>query len=536
MGSNTLSPEPNSLPVDLLESPNMDAKSVPTKNPDADQLAFEPAAQQQTDQEIAERLRAYSASAQGDGPDPDGEEPLDPLEIALEDAWRLSQLTGFEFLRAEEDYLLSAIRVLQQRHLFSPRFFNDTSAELAGFGVNGNFQHAASVINTLRVTQRLPSGGNIEAAWIVRATDQLRERVSDGYVQSSRLALSADIPLLRGAGAVAREELIQAERNLIYQARAFERSRRELLVDIAQDYFNLIEQASRIENQVLQIEGLRRLEASTRAKVDAGRLRPFQQQLAANQVLRAEASLASARESYILALDRFKIRLGIPVERPLNVASFEIAVPQPAISQADAAMRALDYRLDLQNERDRLDDNRRAVRNARNDLLPELGIAGELGIPTDVGDDTGGLSFDERDLDYSVALSLSLPLDREIERLNLRSQIIQLERAAREFDDFRDNVLVVARRSVRQIDLARFQLQLAEEQVRINELRLEDLELRDDVDPQSVVDAEAELVDARNARDAALTDLRTAVLEYLRDTGQLRVQRDGTLVPPTARN
>lgn len=38
---------------------------------------------------------------------------------------------------------------------------------------------------------------------------------------------------------MAREDLIQAERNLVYQARTFERSRRELLVAIAEDYFGL---------------------------------------------------------------------------------------------------------------------------------------------------------------------------------------------------------------------------------------------------------------------------------------------------------
>lgn len=531
LGANTVSPSIRSLKPRSLEAPGMDADNIPTSNPDASELTFTPAPEVQADQDIADRLRAYADNATGRGPDPDGEAPEEPIDLSLDEAWRLSQLSGQEFLRAEEEYILTAIRLLQQRHLYSPRFFNDTTTELAGFGRDGNFQHAANIINTLRVTQRLPSGGSVEAAWIVRATDQLREVVSDGYQQSSRLAFSADIPLLRGAGPTAREDLIQAERNLIYQARGFERSRRELLVDIARDYFGLIEQLNRIENQLLQIDGLRRLQDSTETKVEAGRLRPFQKQLAANQVLRAEASLASLRESYILSVDRFKIRLGLSIETPIEVADTDLDLEQPAISQAEAAHRALDYRLDLQNQRDQLDDNRRAIRNARNDLLPDLDFAGEIGIPTDTGDDTGGLSYDGRDLDYSVALTLGLPLDRENERLNLRSQIIQLERAVRDYDDFRDNVIVTARQSVRQIDLARFQLQLAEEQVRINELRLDDLELRDDVDPQSVVDAQAELADARNARDSARTDLRTAILNFLLGTGQLRVERDGTLVP-----
>ncbi|MEM7622563.1 MAG: TolC family protein, partial [Planctomycetota bacterium] len=105
------------------------------------------------------------------------------------------------------------------------------------------------------------------------------------------------------------------------------------------------------------------------------------------------------------------------------------------------------------------------------------------------------------------------------------------QRAARQFDDFRDNLIVAARQAVRQIDLARFQLELNEEAVRINERRVEDLNLRDDSDPQSIVDAQNDLIEARNDRDQALTDLRNAVLNYLLDTGQLRVARDGDFNP-----
>jgi hypothetical protein len=130
-----------------------------------------------------------------------------------------------------------------------------------------------------------------------------------------------------------------------------------------------------------------------------------------------------------------------------------------------------------------------------------------------------------------MSATFGLPLDRRIEKLNLRSSIIGLERAARQFDDFRDNIIIQSRRSVRLLDLSRFQLELAEKQVVINELRLKDLSLRDNSDPQSVVDAENDLINARNSRDAARANLRSAVLSHLLTTGQLRVAKDGNLQP-----
>jgi outer membrane protein TolC len=502
-----------------------------SENPSLDQLDVPVQKEALSDARIADRLRAYADYASGTAPDPDGAEPAAAIPITIRDAFRTAQQTGREFLRNQEDYLLAAIRLLQERHLWGPRFFNTTSVGLSGEGDGGRFEHATRILNSLRATQRLPYGGAVEAQWIVEATNQLRDRATGSYMQSSRLVLGADIPLLRGAGRVAREDLVQAERDLVYQARSFERSRRELLVSIAEDYFALLEQASVIRNQLEQIRGLERLLESTTAKVEAGRLRPFQQDLAENQLLRAQATLANLRERYILQQDRFKIRLGLEVENPLDLGEFELTIPSPAVSQADAVDRALQFRLDLQNRRDQLDDRRRAVRNAKNALLPSLDLSGQIGIPTPDDDSTGGLAIDPEELDYAVEMSLGLPLDREIERLSLRSRIIDLERAIRDYEQFRDNLIVEARSTVRGIDLARFQLRLAEEQVRINERRLEDLSLRDDTDPQSIVDAERELNEARNARDSAMTDLRTTILNYLLTTDQLRVDESGLFQP-----
>lgn len=506
-------------------------QSPATINPPAEQLRLTPAPEEASDYEIASRLDAYAGHAAGRSVDPDGDPVVPPRMLTIEEAFRIAQSSGREFLRNQEDYILSAIRLLQERHLWGPRFFNDTSFALSGRGDDGRFEHATRIINTLRATQRLPYGGELEARWIIDATDQLRDVATGGYTQSSRLVLGANVPLLRGAGNVAQEGLIQAERDLVYQARTFERSRRQLLVSIAQDYFNLIEQASVIRNQEEQIKGLERLRDSTAAKVEAGRLRQFQQDLAENQVLRAQATLAGQRERHILQLDRFKVRLGLEMETPIQLADLEFELPGLSVSQAESVEMALKYRLDLQNSRDRLDDRRRAVRNARNELLPDLDLSATLGIPTPDDDSTGGLAIDPNELDYSVAVSLGLPLDREIQRLSLRNRIIDLERSIRDYNEFRDGIIIDARSTVRNIDLARFQLRLAEEQVRINERRLEFLNLRDDSDPQAIVDAERELNEARDARDQSLTNLRNAVLNYLLTTGQLRVTEDGGFMP-----
>ncbi|UYV13571.1 MAG: TolC family protein [Phycisphaera sp.] len=523
-------------------------KSPDTRNPDAGELFYVKAEAAGLEAaSVEERLNAYYAdyssilgspagysNEQGDGEESTAPPPIPDDVVVLDLAAVLaqSQATGREFLDAQEDYILSAIALLRERHLWGPRFFNDTTLQVAGQGDDGAFDSAATLINELRLTQRLPSGGDVAARWIVNATEQLRSSATEDYRQSSQLVLEGNIPLLRGAGSVARESLIQAERDLVYAAREFEAFRRSYMVDIASQYFNLLQTAASIRNQQQQLESLRKTLERQIERQKAGEIALFELSITESSVLSANNRLQGAFENYVVSLDSFKIRLGLDPTTPVALAPLTLELNDPVATPVEAAQLALLYRLDLQTTRDRVLDARRSVSNSRNDLLPDLDAFAEVGLPTDPDEREGGLAFDPDSMRYLAGMRFSLPLDREIERLGLRSSQIALERSVRNFERSRDQVVVDARSRLRSIEVARFQLILSERQVRINELRLEEQEIRkDEITPQEFVDTQAELLDARNARDAALTDLRVAILRYLRDTGQLRVGRNGQLLP-----
>lgn len=500
-----------------------------TTNPTADSLRYTPSdltglAADDLTREVSARLQRFGAEAAGMGASPE--------VLRLEGALRAAQSTAREHRAAEEDYLLSAIGLLIEQHRWSPRLFNDTSVDLTSVGEDGRFEPALGVINTLRMTKRLPFGGEAEARWVSRATEQLRSSVTGQYEQASELVFAADIPLLRGAGAVAREDLIQAEREVIYGARDFERFRREFFVAIATDYFELLETLAQVQNQIRQLRSLLAFQAQRSALYDAGRISKFEVEEAANRVLSAESSLASLRERYTLQLDRFKVRLGLDPATPLRLSQILFDLDQPAVTLDAATDAALRYRLDLQNLADQLDDTRRQVDNARNNLLPDLNLGGEAAIPTDGDTREGGVGFDPDDAELRASANLSLPLDRRIERLQLRQAQIRYDRALRDFERFRDDTALEARQRVREIDLARFRLELAERQVQINERRRQEQLIREDeIDTNRRLDTENDLLNAMNARDAAATDLRVAVLQYLLSTGQMRVSPEGTLQP-----
>ena len=494
------------------------ATDLATTNPSAEELRFQEA---DPGRNVLERLEGlYTQSSDG-------------LQIDLEETFRLGQSSSREYRRAVEDYMLAAIRLLIERHRWTPRLFNDTSVDLTFDPTDNDYQTALGLVNELRATQRLPFGGEVEAAWIASMARQLTERVGDGYTRASQFVLNANLPLLRNAGMSAREDLIQAERDVVYAARAFERFRRELLVDLGRDYFNLVAQQAGIRNQEARLRSVKRLLDQREALVAAGRSAAFESRNVEQNVLRSQATLTNSRETFTLAVDRFKVRLGLPVESHVTIRSVSLVIPEPLIGVDDAAQLALEYRLDYQNDRDRVDDRRREVEVARNQILPDFDLTARTFFETDgvVQEDALPL-FDLDDTAYAIGMTFGLPLDREIERLNLRSAMINCQQALLALERRRDDLVVDSRAAVREVERSRFTLELQLKAVEINELRLKELEIKaDEVDAQQQLDAENELLQSRNDRDQAIRDLRVAILEYLLATGQMRVKDDGTFQP-----
>ncbi len=522
MGGDTATPE-----FDFMDSKQgkaeLDAhraasvsKRPPTLNPSARELILRPA---DPSRNLAEILDTYTTL------------PTDVPVFNLDNVLQLATSRSPEYLTAKEQLYSASLSLLSQRHQFGPRFFDDVVSSVNASGEGGDYAIVNDLSNEFRITRRLETGGQVGIQAIVSATEQLRETVADNSAQSAEVLLSADFPLLRGAGTVAAEGLISAERQMVYAMRTFENFRRNFLVDVASDYFDIVRARTLVTNAQEDLKSrersLEEAEAKTRefTKIDIAE--------AQQRLLQAQNSLASARDNYILALERFRVRLGLNADEIFLIdpdSSFDF--PIPALDMEEGVERGLAYRLDLQNQRDQVDDTRRAVDVARNDLLPDLNFGALVSLPTDADKTRAGLQFDPESMHATATLTLSLPIDRKIEKINLRQALINLEQAKRDLTQREDEVAINIRASVRQIELAQFSLQLQDESIRITEERIEALELRRTTTPRQVIDAQDDLRQARDARAAALRDLRVAVLRYLIETGQFRVSSDGSFIPP----
>jgi outer membrane protein TolC len=423
-----------------------------------------------------------------------------------------------------EDLYLSALDVTLERHLFTPRPFVTQSVNYDGGQRDIAYRSALSATTTAGVRQQLPYGGEIVAQGLVTFVDALNDNSLGG--ENASLVLSASIPLLRGAGMVNLESLIQSERDLVYQVRTFENFRRGFVVDIASSYFNLLTAYQRVNDQRVQYEQTVELVERNLQLFAAGGARTnylaVQQSL--TQQVNAEAALISAQQSLQSALDDFKLQLGMPVEEDLDVVAVELDVNKPEVDDPSLTKLAQEYRLDLQTARDQIEDARRKVDVAKNGLLPDLTLTarGEMTNPAD----TSATQIDSRDLSYSAGATLDLPIDRLRERNAYRSALISFERAQRNYVDLSETITADVRQAARSVQQAQLQLEIAKRGIRVAQDQLEystELFTQGQAQTRDITEAQNDLLQAQNGYHAAKASLQINILRFLRDTGTLRV-------------
>lgn len=501
-----------------LPSESPDLQNPPTFDPAAQDLEFRAVQEPDLEAEaVLERIRTS--------------EEMDSIaeRLSLDAAIKWACRNAIEYTGAEESYLLAALGVVTAEHLFAPQFFNDTSVE-AGQGLDPRYDSAFRAINDFGVRQNLPFGGEVTARFLAELTETIDDASLGDGVHSATFVLDGRIPLLKGSGLAARESLVQSRRNLVYASRSFESFRRDFLVSIITDYLDLVLRINAIANAKRSVELNRQVEQREGALVAAGREDPFQADLARQATLFALDDLARQQDRYRLALDRFKVRIGMDPERTIAIVPIELQLPIPDSTQDESVRRAFDYRLDLQTARDRLEDLRRRIDLAENGMLPDLDLIAR--VRTNDPQLTDGVNFDFSDALYAGGVKLSLPLDRINEAVAVREAQVRFAQGERVYQQTLDEAAVNVRQTLRDIDQAQFSLLLQERNVEIAQNRIASIDAAPDrANARDRTDAVSGLRDAEDARDEAKRNLQVAILNHLNAVGMLRVTPEGRLQP-----
>jgi outer membrane protein TolC len=465
--------------------------------------------------------------------------------FTLTDSLRYAMGHRREFITAREDLYLVSLRLLLERHLWTPQFAAELRTVYGNFGEATDFDQAMRFVADLGVSQRLPFGGEFTAGAIGTLIRDVKKSIT--AAEGSDIVLGLNVPLLRGAGHVAREVLIQLERDLTYAVRDYERFRRRQLVDVASAYFDLLrskqavlDAESSVERARVDYERAAAVETSGAIGEDVTPLdtRRAQQRLL-SEINRAEQN----REQFRFETDQFKLLIGMPVDEPIGMDDLEsisdierqiaegryplLQMP-PAASNVERAVQfAVERRYDVLNTKDQIDDAKRAVANAKNAMLPNLDWISTLSFDTDPNHYNMGAHEWER-ANWRSEMILAMD-DRMTERTQYRSARVELRRRERDHTERVERVRVEVRRAVNQIRLQERLVAIQSENLEVAQLRSEFAQIQYEdgkIGNRDVVEAETELASALDDLNAAKTARWSALLEFRAATETLQIDAE----------
>jgi len=350
--------------------------------------------------------------------------------------------------------------------------------------------------------------------------------------------LSGDVtvPLLgRVAGRQAREELTQAERDVLYAIRTFNRYRKDFVVDIISGYYGVLQRRDTVDITEASYKRLIDTTNQYKMEVEVGQRAPSEADEAMQNLLSAENKLVRDRQNYEQALDVFKIQLSLPTDANIVLDQNELAaleaigISQPDYTEAEAIEMALARRLDLANTKERLEDSARKLELTADELGVQLDLTGRIDdISSPPGTDFSRLQFHEGT--YSLAFATDLPFDRKDQRNKYVRELIDFQEKQRSYDEYIENVKLGVREAYRNLAetaesyrIQKVGLELAQRRVEEQKLRL----LYGRAVIRDIMLSNDDLVQAQNELTGALVSHTTAKMRFFRDVGILQVKPDG---------
>jgi outer membrane protein TolC len=407
--------------------------------------------------------------------------------------------------------------------------------------VTGANQASVNILDERRVTgdvslgmSRLLAGGAQIAVDL--SSNFLRFLTNDPRVNAeSALAASLRKPLLRGAGRkVAQENLTQAERDVLYDLRAFARYRKDFAVQIAETYFRVLQARDAAENNWLGYQALQQDAKRMEAMAREGRATETDLGLSRQAELNAKDDWILSVQRYKQSLDEFKIQLGLKTDAAVVLDPAELdrlmseGLKHPTLSDEDAVKVALVTRLDLYNVRDQEEDAARKVYVAANALKPGLDLVIQGNVNSQDNNRFQELDFQRARI--TAGLDLDPDLDKKAERNQYRATLINHERSQRERELAEDNVKLQVREDWRNLEQAKRSFEIRQQGVALNERRVKEQTLLSELGratARDTVEAQNDLISARNALTDALVSHTIARLQFWRDMGILYIKDNG---------
>ena len=501
--------------------------------------------------------------------------PSTPIKISLSQALELGARGSFEYQDRKEQVFRSALDLDLQRNDFRNIFLGQLRSRATNNLNNGAVTTNLRNSGSADVSKKMVSGPELSAALAV----DLANLITDGGAEAMGIQgdVSISIPLLRGSAKhVVMESLPQAERDVVYAIYNFDRFKRTFAVSLAREYYAVLRSMDSVVNAQQNYRSRVMAARTSRRKSDAGRVSSIELDQAVQADLSSRRGWISASEAYKRNLDAFKIQLGLPPDAHIELdqgdldklrapaddlinrlkkqtqtvsnqgidstvphADANITLEPPTqegagrfeLAESRAIDLALNNRLDLRVALGNVEDARRKVAVAADNLRGELTLLGTASAGGSVGTgDSVDRKLNLKDGTYGGLLTLDLPIERTRERNDYRNSLISLEARIRDFQALEDSSKFSIRNQLRTLLESREALKIQAMSVVVSEKREASSQLfmragRTEI--RNLLEAQDDLLSAKNDLTSALVDYRIAELELQRDLGLLQVHASG---------
>ncbi len=454
--------------------------------------------------------------------------------LTLVDCLRIAAENSRDYQRQKEALYLSALDLTLERWRFAIQKGGTLNALVEG---QGDEAQTASGGANFTLAKLLGTGATILGNLGLNVTRSLIG--SDGWHPTSNLGLAVTQPLMAGFGErIVMEPLTQAERNLVYQVRTFERFRRTFAFDVATRFYRILQTHDVVKNQENDVAHLTDLSERNKALAEAGRLSVIELGQARQNELRSQNDLLTAQQRLDQSLDQFKLFLGLPPQSAMPLdqgAMAEIAAEKDAridFPEDVVTNFALHHRLDHMTALDRVDDSDRKTYVAADALRAFLSVNANAFIQSQDGKP---LKYDFRDLSWAVGGTFTLPFERLPQRNTYREAIINEAAVVRARDLSADQISSDLRDDLRLAAARRDSYSIQENAVELAEQRIDSTKLNMEAgraDTRDLLDAQAALLQAQNALTSALIDYTLARLNLFLDMELLTFDQSGIHVQP----
>lgn len=433
-----------------------------------------------------------------------------------------------EFQSRKESLYLAAMNVTLERWLLGWRPTLTGDAAIEGIGSAADTQSAGL---SFQVRKILGTGAEVVGGIGL----SMFKAVGGGSPSTtSNVGLAITQPLLRGSGSrIVYEPLTQAERDLIYEVRSFERFRRSFAVDVTTRMLRLLEQADSIRNEELNVQNLQLLRERNEALAEAGRTSDIEVDQARQDEVRSQNRLVVSRAQLQASYDSFLLFLGLPIDTPIEVDLAELdRLYEDGLTsidyEEDTVLRfAHANRLDYMTSLDQVSDAERKSLVAAEALRTGLDLRAGVDLTSKDGKP---LQFDLDDAAWEVGLGIDLPVSRIPERNFYRASLINLEVAQRDAEEFADTITADLRSELRNTVTARESFEIQNFSAELAERRVESAQLNlqaGRASTRDILEAQQDLLDSRNLVTGALIEFWLARLQLFRDMELIEVDENG---------